>query len=355
VRDDRFRYFVEIYKRDSGALLGRSPIQVDWGPVQEQLTFDLLRRGIIDDFSRELAVRMEPEWRNPETEFAIRGVRATAMLGENHHESIFVPIDYFRAEARKAADQFLDTGQLQSGELFEYRVLALQRDQAAAIPRPRIAIERVAASVPITGASRADFLDRALLFGAAEATDVQAFVHWRVLEEASILTRRAEALETGGILIGHLHRDPFFPEVFLEITAQVPANARSQLTRLSFTPDTWSQAQAAVEARGRNEIWLGWWHSHAFFKEKMAAENEIASHPSTAPFLSSDDLRLHRSVFPRAYSLALLITDAPDSGMSWTMFGWQNATVSQRGFHLIHAPLSHEFTALRGEYHAEIG
>jgi len=180
------------------------------------------------------------------------------------------------------------------------------------------------------------------------------FVHWRVFEEASVLTRAAGALETGGILIGHVCRDSSVPELFLEVTAQIPAPARSQLTRLSFSPDTWSVVQALINRRDQNEVWLGWWHSHSFFKQEDSSEldDPATTRRSAQPFLSDEDLRLHRTVFPRAYSLALLMTDSPHRGMSWTMFGWRLGTVVRRDFHVIHAPLPEAFTPLRGTQYA---
>ena len=242
---------------------------------------------------------------------------------------------------------------MQTGELFEYRVLATERPQRDIKP-PRFAMEPVALPAQITPGSLEEFMGEALLLGTGLEGDVPVFVPWRVLEEASVLTRQAGELETGGVLVGHVRRDLGTQEIFLEVTAQIPARARSQLTRLSFTPDTWSDLQAAVNLRGRRESWLGWWHSHSFSKRKAKTngQGESSATQSARPFLSEEDHTLHRTVFPRAYSLALLMTDSPRSGLCWTMFGWRAGTIARRDFHVIGAPMPESFTSLRGENHA---
>jgi hypothetical protein len=152
-------------------------------------------------------------------------------------------------------------------------------------------------------------------------------------------------METGGVLIGHICRDASLPELFLEITAQIPARAKGELTKLRFTPDTWTEVQTAVDRRKRDEIWLGWYHSHSFYHErqdKTESHDPVARRVAT-PFLSEDDCRLHRICFPRAFGIALLITDSPQSGMSWTTFGWRLGDLARRAFHVIGAPLPNEF------------
>src|ERR1700722_18436144 len=114
--DDRYQYVLELSKRASGVLLGRAPICVDWTPVRESLTFDLLRKGILADFGQAPTIWIEPVWRDQSADSLIRGVRATASLGPDSFKSLFVPIEYFRAQARRAADQFVETGDLQPGD-----------------------------------------------------------------------------------------------------------------------------------------------------------------------------------------------------------------------------------------------
>ena len=73
----------------------------------------------------------------------------------------------------------------------------------------------------------------------------------------------ASGRETGGILIGRLHHDAALPEIFAEVSAQIPAeHTLGTVARLTFTAETWSAASAAIRLRNQGEVYLGYWHSH---------------------------------------------------------------------------------------------
>jgi hypothetical protein len=352
--EDKFQYVLEMTHRDAGMVLGRVPCKPDWGPIEEALTFELVRRGDLEDFGESLSIRVEPIGIFRRGDRVVQEFRAAAVRDGKVAASLSVTIDYLRTLARRAADQFVEAGVLKAGDFFEYRVLATERPSSGGRSLSRISVEPFTPPVHIEPASIDELMGRALLMGTGEDGDVPAFVRWCVLEEASVLTRQAGELETGGILVGHVRRDPKQREVFLEITAQIPARAHSQLTRLSFSPDTWSDAQAALDLRGKGEAWLGWWHSHSFLKKEVATERDdpVSGDRVARPFLSEEDHLLHRTIFPRAFSLALLLTDAPRSGLSWTMFGWRAGLIARRDFHVIHAPMPESFTSLQGEHYA---
>jgi hypothetical protein len=276
------------------------------------------------------------------------GFRATLPAAAGEASRIFTTA-YFSTQARQASRRFVESGVLKDGEAFEYYVLANRRSSSVHTPT-RFSFTEREMPLPIKEATIENFMAGALLFGTENARDLPVFFHWSVLEEASLLTRKAGSIETGGILVGHVCRDAARPELFLEITALIPARAKGELTRLSFTPDTWTDVQAAVDRRNRNEIWLGWFHSHSFYRERanQTESPDSSAQPAPAPFLSDEDCKLHRICFPRAYCLALLVTDSPQSGMSWTTFGWRSGNLARRAFHVIRAPLPPEFL-IQGE------
>jgi hypothetical protein len=93
--------------------------------------------------------------------------------------------------------------------------------------------------------------------------------------------------------------------------------------------------QAAIDLRRAGEMMLGWWHSHpsfAFCNAECPAERRRVC-ALQKPFLSNDDLVLHRTIFPKAYHIALLANNA-DAGLEFTLFGWSSGTVRARGFHI---------------------
>ena len=121
------------------------------------------------------------------------------------------------------------------------------------------------------------------------------------------------------------------------MTAQIPVvHAPAEVNKLTFTPETWTAAQAAIDLRRSDEIYLGWWHSHPvheWCKDCRPAKKELC--PLAQGFLSSDDCRLHRTVFPRAYTCALVVSDvAEHDDVVHSLFGWRDGAIESRGYHL---------------------
>ncbi len=151
--------------------------------------------------------------------------------------------------------------------------------------------------------------------------------------ETAALMRTAGASETGGVLLGHLRRDPD-SGVFAEVTGQAPATlAQSGLTSLGFTPEAWTAIRAEIAGRANNEIWLGWWHSHPV-RHWQERKTEEAS--GTGRFFSVSDCSVHRTVFSAAYNIGLVVSDTPtrhgDWSVGWNVFGWRRGLIVERGF-----------------------
>ena len=348
------QFVVEVLRRHSGVVLGCVHVPMDWVPAQETLALEMLRRGI--GGSAAEMVGIEPEWEAPGRP-RIRGFSATLLAAGEPAVSRRFPLSYFADQARIAAEHFVETGALKAGDLFEYSVLAVPQERTPVAAR-RFVVENSEAAVPVKAADLKTMMGSALALGTSDGEEMPAFVQWRVLEQISALTRRAGAMETGGVLVGHVCRDE--GKVFVEITAQVPTPAQGELTRLAFTPAVWSSVRAATNARGAGEIWCGWWHSHSWWHAPIAQQQQAidettrVANAAAQPFFSEDDRQVHRTVFPRAYSVALLVTDSPHGGMSWSAFGWQLGRIVARGFHAVGVPLS-EFVLPTGVDHAENG
>ena len=182
-------------------------------------------------------------------------------------------------------------------------------------------------------------LSRSIAFDKPDDAHLPVFIPQSILDEAAERSGEAGANETGGILIGRLHRDPDGP-VFVEVTAQIPArHAKAEVTSLTFTRETWTDVQAALDLRasGGREIMVGWWHTHSFLKEicQDCQKRKDRTCNKDALFLSEDDRVLHRTVFPRAWNVALVVSDAPCSGLSYALFGWSRGRIARRGFHVL--------------------
>jgi proteasome lid subunit RPN8/RPN11 len=165
--------------------------------------------------------------------------------------------------------------------------------------------------------------------------DVPVFVPTHVLAATEARARGSRDVETGGFLVGHLHRDSASAECFVAIVDQIPArHTIAERTRLTFTPATWAAAEADVRARGRGEEIVGWVHSHPFFCRACPAERR-ATCTLDGTFFSSEDVRLHALGFAQPYKTALLLSEREDGAIEHALFGWRRGVVVARGFHEI--------------------
>ena len=74
---------------------------------------------------------------------------------------------------------------------------------------------------------------------------------------------------------------------------------------------------------------VGWWHSHPFFCRDCPQEKR-QSCAMYKPFFSTADEHLHRTVFPKAYSVALVLT-ASEDGLVHDLYGWHEGAIRARG------------------------
>jgi proteasome lid subunit RPN8/RPN11 len=165
------------------------------------------------------------------------------------------------------------------------------------------------------------------------------FVAQALVAQCVDLVRAAGELETGGILLGRLHRDRSAGEdgVFLEITAQIPAQHTDQREmQVTFTDKTWAAARDVLALRRSDESIVGWFHSHPDFCRNCAPEKR-ANCSLNGIFFSSADVSLHRTMFARAWHVGLLFSNRP-AGIIPALYGWQRGVVASMPFHLLAPP-----------------
>jgi hypothetical protein len=334
----KYQYVIELFREDNSPL-GQASVEVDWGPAEEWARFRAMRRGLLDSNDAGRVSSIEPLWLGSEGQPHVEGFRVNIATGEGDSATDFAT-GYFKSLASQASSHFIEKGRLQTGERFRYLVAAFhQESEKANDARFMFTTEEVAPQITIQDSSLALRVEAAVLNGTACAGDIPAFVPRRVLDEAADLTRQSVAKETGGILIGHLHRDATVPEMFIEVTAQIHArHTEADLTKLTFTSDTWTEVQAAIDLRRRGEMMLGWWHSHPVREWcKDCAPDRQRVCAMAGDFFSAHDHALHRTVFPRAYSIALVANDVATGDVTFSAFGWRDGLLESRGFHIVGA------------------
>lgn len=335
-----YQYVIELFREDDSPL-GQASVKVDWGPAEEWARFHAMRRGLLGSNETGRVSSIEPLWLRQAGEPHVEGFRVSIATSEGEVATDFAT-SYFKSLATQASSHFIEKGRLQTGERFRYLAAAFrQESEKPNGSRFQFTTEEVAPPMAIRDSSLAERVAGAVPHGTICAGDVPAFVPQRVLDEAASLSRQSVAKETGGILIGHLHRDASVPEMFVEVTAQIHArHTEADLTKLTFTSETWTEVQAAIDLRRKGEMMLGWWHSHPvreWCKDCAPERQQVCKMASD--FFSAHDHALHRTVFPRAYSIALVANDAVMGDVTFSAFGWREGLLDSRGFHVIADPL----------------
>lgn len=332
-----WRWQVELTRPD-GTLAAVVPFEPDWEPASIWVRFEGMRRGLLPPVLSSVVGEVEPCWTEatagPYVEalrIAVRGDGDTSVVER-------IPAAYLTRQIRALVPRLVASGVIAEGEVLTPRVTAaLVSDPAANEDRDRrrLRVTEIPRTLPLIETPIGWFLNDATPYDVGEGDpDVPVFVPERVLREVEACAAAAGGVETGGFLLGHLHRDPARPEIFVEVTAQVPAaHAIAERLRFTFTPDTWAAVEDVCRARGCDESIVSWWHYHPPWCASCPPERRKTCALDTMTF-SADDVSLHH-LFAQAHQTALLVS-AKEHGLVHSFFGWRAGSVAARGYYVTH-------------------
>ncbi len=350
-----YRYLIEFYRKD-GEKVGGAVATPDLDPLREAAWFDALRTDRIDSTVDAGGLAVAPMWSERLGDPFLRGFRvghtpgvgdprgadttpgagdAYAPNGPDSITGVF-GLEVFAEKAQSTLDDLVERGRLTKGETAYYLVSGYARpDDPSEKPDRPFSTRATSPALPFRNTPLDAFRPRMREAGPVKAEDVPMLLPREIEAEMVELSRLAEGKETGGVLIGHLHRDPGTRDLFIEITAQIPAlHTEAASNRLTFTAETWTAVRAALDLRGRSELMLGWWHLHPVREWCKDCPPETRRNCSlSCGYFSSQDRALHRTVFPRAYSVALVVNDATDGPPTFSLFGWRVGSIVERGYH----------------------
>jgi hypothetical protein len=337
-----YQYSLDFF-RDDGSPLAQVPVAPDWEPALEWVCFEGVRQGQLPADTAAGRGAVEPTWHALTGQPYVSGFRVVVPTNGDGVVSRDIPRSYLRGHVQQASAALVEKGILKRGDTFRYLVSAYPSTAHAAEEALAVAdfsVEEVVQPLPLREAGLESFFCDSVPAGSETVDgDMPVFVPHHVLTEALQLARQAGDSETGGVLVGLLRRDSSVPEIFVEITAQIAApHTRSSSTKLTFTADTWTAVRAALTLRKRGELMLGWWHYHPdFCRLRDCPVERRRSCTASSAFFSAEDVHLHRTCFPRAYQIAVLVSDNTAQGLSASLYGWRQGMVTQRGFHIIGA------------------
>jgi proteasome lid subunit RPN8/RPN11 len=338
---DVYRFRLEFLSGRSQRIHEVELARPDFDRAIEATFFEALRRGRFSDYDPPLdRARIEPRF--VEGDRTPRSAGFTVILPAPHSEEQRQDFDllFFKNVGRRIGVELVASRRV-TDDVLHYQ-LAAYRDPVEKSTAGGLAfdLETAAPSIPIRCGSRKEFgttgtWDRPLV------EDFPVLIPRHVLDEAVDEARRAPEREVGGVLLGHLRRDPDRGELFLEVTCLVPAE-QTQATEISvtFTGATWARVREVIDWRGEGEIFTGWMHSHPF---RFCAECPLpapAECVGKVMFYSNEDEFLMETSFARPFMVGLLAAVEPRletllGHPPVKLYGWKNGIIEPRGFEVI--------------------
>ncbi len=335
--ENTHQFVLEFFKED-GTKLGQTAVEVDWEPAREWTRFYAVRRGLLPVTETAAAASVKPLWDRSAGEPYICGFRLSIAANGSGEVAEDFPVRYFRGLARQACSYFVEKGKLQGLDHFQYLVTAYATGPASSPDSSRIESEELAPALTYHDSALAGFIAGAVPQGTMDIEDMPLFIPRAVLDEAAESTRLAAGREVGGVLIGNLHHDSGLPEIFAEVTAQIAAKTLGDMTKLTFNEETWMAARSAIRLRNRNELYLGYWHSHPvreWCKAKACHPEKVRNCSLAKDYFSADDELVLRTAFGRAHNVGLVCNDAPLSDLTFSLFGWRRGLIEPRGYYIL--------------------
>jgi hypothetical protein len=331
-----YRFAIVLYGED-GTYLGTVAAKRDWEPAHEWTRFYFQRRGQLGLDGNGCASTVIPLWEHTLGEPYCRGYRIQIAAPGGRPVASDFPNTHFRDFAAAVASRLVEQKKLREGEFYSYLVVAHPAPPEAR-PTGGLLVTNTSPGVPAHEASLHDFLSRSTPSGVIDIDDMPVFVSQQVLDEAAERTHAEKGTETGGILIGMLWRDSAAAEIFVEITAQIPAeHTIGNNVKLSFTPQTWAAANAALRLRRRGEVFLGYWHSHpvrSWCRGKACTLEAQKTCHLASNYFSADDEAVMKAAFPRAYNVAIVANDTAFTSLTFSMFCNREGITQPRGFYI---------------------
>jgi proteasome lid subunit RPN8/RPN11 len=145
------------------------------------------------------------------------------------------------------------------------------------------------------------------------------FIDSRVIDDILDYSCCDLRCEIGGFLVGGYYQDQ---QSYIEIKHFMPAlDARSRAGSLTFTHETWSQANADIRRDFPDERIVGWHHTH----------------PGLGLFLSEYDLFIHRNFFSEPWQIAMVVDPRE---REFVVYQWRDGKLIDCGFVCVSADRS---------------
>ena len=320
----------------NGEVLFSGTLETDWEPAVQGTRLAGLRRLGLWENGDGRDTFVEPLWDATAGRPTAKTFRVHMSASGRQWHCDFQTTQYFADAARVVVAGQLAAGRIAAADKVRFAIEAYPAESQHAGADDRLRVVDRPQPLRLKERGFSQQIEHSEISGESDTSDFELAIPSSVLDEIRTRVKAAGERETGGILIGHVCRDEKRADIGVEISAQIPArHTVGDSDKLTFTSETWTDVRNAVALRRHDELLLGWWHSHPAFSwcSKCPVEQQRVCHYATG-FLSSDDKALHRSVFPSAYTQALVVTHSV-SGIDMRLFGWRHGVLKPRGFRVV--------------------
>jgi len=320
-----------------GEPIGDYPlVDVDFEPMVRSAHLSAMRRGSLAASTRVPDSRILPVACPERGEPYVSGFEVLL----DGAEPCSFPISVLEDQISRESVALVEKELMLAGDRFDYRLCAYRFEdplEATPVSGDGLVLDAAGGTLPVSDVRLPPDCrsSQAAMFG----NDVPVLIRQHLIDEAVALSQAAGGLEAGGVLLGRLLREPELPDLVVEVTALLPAHgATSTRTSLHFSPEVFAEFERLLALRNETgEHMVGWYHSHPFFCRKCPQDSRDLC-PFRTAFFSQADCDVHRTLFPQAYSLALLISDLGRAEPSVDLFSWRNGTIQHRGYLVSEAP-----------------
>jgi hypothetical protein len=331
-----FRFAVVLLGEDTASTFAL-PVEHSFEPEYEWTRFYWQRKGELGLAANGNASSIIPIWSKAGEPYC-QGYRIQIEKPEGDAVASDFPNSRFAGFADTAAARLVLEKKLREQEHFSYLLAAFPAQQEEP-DGGGFSVVDISPALPVQESSLQGFLACAAPSGVIHDDDVPVFVSRQVLDCAAEQTRAEAGTETGGILLGKLHRDAAAKEIFVELTAMIPAeHTIGTNVKLTFTPETWEGAEAALRLRSRGELLGGFAHSHPVFSwcgQRKCSLEKQRNCRLAKDFFSADDEAVMRAAFPCPYHVAIVVNDTAFSDLTFSMFGYRRGGIQPRGFYVL--------------------
>jgi hypothetical protein len=341
---ESYQFRLELTDSQGTVIAQRELVEADFNRATSATYWSALRSGLLRDYEPAVEqAQITPRFATVGSEPSrAEGFRVVIPTLDGEPFVCDFSIRYFAAEAACLRAQIAPRGNDGSDSALYYTLQSFLDDRQNKADQAAIELGPTTTLVPLVSRSLAD-LGSLIAWDDPSESSMPIVVARSVVKDACDEASRNPDREIGGLLLGHVCRDPQDGRIFAKINclASGHGTTESTATTLTFSPESFERARRMIALRARGgqplEILIGWHHTHPF---KLCQECPLPTPPECLDkifFFSSDDVQVMSTTFYQPFMCGLLSGVDPrlEQALGHSpvrCFHWMDGEVVRGGF-----------------------